>query len=155
MNSVNLIGNLTRDPELKFLPSGTAILNCNVAVSRSFKNQNGEYESDFINFKAFGKTAELIANHFSRGSKIGLTGSIQTGKYNDNDGKTVYTTDVLVNSITFVEKKEQSTQAPQTTQATNYGRQQGNNGQTNLGAYPADDPFYNSVPQINDNDLPF
>nr|DAH80636.1 MAG TPA: Single strand binding protein [Caudoviricetes sp.] len=96
MNTVNLIGNLTRDPELRFSQSGTAVASCNIAVQRRFKNQNGNYESDFINIKSFSKTAELLAEHFRKGSKLGITGNIQTGSYENQQGQKVYTTDVVV-----------------------------------------------------------
>lgn len=151
MNSVNLIGNLTKDIELRYGQTGTAFANGSIAVQRNFKNQSGEYESDFINIKAFGKTAELLANYFSKGSKIGVTGSIQTGKY-EKDGRTVYTTDVIVRDVTFVERKQASgggqgggnTNTPNRNQNASNGSYGGNN-----------DPFGGSGIQIDEDSLPF
>ncbi|HHA6402407.1 TPA: single-stranded DNA-binding protein, partial [Staphylococcus aureus] len=104
MNTVNLIGNLVADPELK--GQNNNVVNFAIAVQRLFKNkQTNEYETDFIRCVAFGKTAEIIANNFTKGNKIGITGSIQTGSYENNQGQKVFTTDIAVNNITFVERK--------------------------------------------------
>ncbi|OEK72924.1 single-stranded DNA-binding protein [Staphylococcus equorum] len=106
MNQFNGVGNLVADVELKGQNSNVA--NFRVAIQRSFKNkQTDEYETDFLTCKAFGKTAEIIANNFSKGQKIGITGSIQTGSFDGKDGKKVFTTDVVVNQVTFVERKGQ------------------------------------------------
>ena len=77
-------------------------------IQTRVKDKNtGEYGTNYINCKAFNRTAEIIAQHFAKGSKIGIEGEIDTGKY-EKDGKTVYTTDVVVRNITFVERKGQS-----------------------------------------------
>lgn len=111
MNSVNLIGRLVRDPELKYSQSGMAILKFTVAVDRKLSKDkreeaqaNNQPTADFISCTAFGKTAEVIANYHGKGSQIAVEGRIQTGSY-EKDGRTIYTTDVLVNSITFVGSK--------------------------------------------------
>ena len=107
MNQFNGVGNLVADVELKGQNSNVA--NFRVAIQRPFKNkQTNEYETDFLTCKAFGKTAEIIANNFSKGQKIAITGSIQTGSFDGKDGKKVFTTDVVVNQVTFVEKKTQN-----------------------------------------------
>lgn len=108
MNSVNLIGNLVADPELK--GQNNNVVNFRVAVQRQFKNkQTNEYETDFINCVAFGRTAEIVSDNFTKGNKLGVTGSIQTGSYENKEGQKVFTTDVIVNNITFVESKKQKT----------------------------------------------
>ncbi|WP_278925324.1 single-stranded DNA-binding protein [Staphylococcus auricularis] len=108
MNSVNLIGNLVADPELK--GQNNNVVNFRVAVQRQFKNkQTNEYETDFINCVAFGRTAEIVSDNFTKGNKLGITGSIQTGSYENKQGQKVFTTDVIVNNITFVESKKQKT----------------------------------------------
>lgn len=140
MNSINLIGNLTRDFDLKYPKSGTAYVTGGIAVQRKFKNQSGEYESDFINLKAFGKTAEMLANHFSKGSKIGISGSLQTGSYENQQGQRVFTSDVMVEQVTFVERKNNS----QGNYQQNQNRPQANN-----------DPFGGSSVDISDDSLPF
>ena len=146
MNTVNLIGNLTRDPELRYSKSGTAIASCNIAVQRRFKNQNGEYESDFINIKAFSKTAELLAEHFRKGSKLGITGNIQTGSYENQQGQKVYTTDVVVEIITFVERKNSD--------SSGFNSNQSNYSQNNQSPSKSSSFSGNSI-DILDDDLPF
>ena len=148
MNSINLIGNLTKDFDLKYSQSGTAFANGSVAVQRRFKNQQGEYETDFINLKAFGKTAENLANYFSKGSKIGISGSLQTGSYENKEGQRVYTTDVVIEQFTFVESRGANT-GGQTQRATN-------NTQANQsGANQTRDPFAGSSIDVVDDMLPF
>lgn len=106
MNNFNGVGNLVADIELKGQNSNVASFR--VAIQRPFKNkQTDEYETDFLTCKAFGKTAEIIANNFAKGQKIGITGSIQTGSFDGKDGKKVFTTDVVVNQVTFIERKGQ------------------------------------------------
>ncbi|MFR4285590.1 MAG: single-stranded DNA-binding protein [Enterococcus italicus] len=146
MNTVNLIGNLTRDPELRYSHSGTAIASCNIAVQRRFKNQNGEYESDFINIKAFSKTAELLAEHFRKGSKLGITGNIQTGSYENQQGQKVYTTDVVVENLTFVERKNSD--------SSGFNSNQSNYSQNNQSPSKSSS-FSKSSIDISDDDLPF
>lgn len=105
MNKVNLVGRITKDIEIRTTEKGKQIISFTVAVKRSTKKENGEYETDFITCKAFEKRAEIISEHFKKGSKIGITGRIQTGSY-EKDGKKIYTTDVIVEEIDFIEKKE-------------------------------------------------
>jgi len=162
MNQINLIGNLTADVELKHSQGGTAYVNFNIGVQRPYKDkQTGEYQSDFPRCKAFNKTAEVIAEHFSKGSKIGLTGTLQTGQYDDKDGKTTFTTDVMVNQVTFVERKGQSNdQSQQRGQNDSYrqaygGQTKGQNAQQQKPSY-AENPFKEDGPvDISDDDLPF
>ncbi|MER2047283.1 MAG: single-stranded DNA-binding protein [Solibacillus sp.] len=106
MNTVNLIGRLTKDPELKYTPSGMAICKFTVAVNRDFTNQSGEREADFINCTAFKKTAENLSNYQTKGSQIGVVGRIQTGSFEGQDGKRVFTTDVIVDRVEFLGSKQ-------------------------------------------------
>ena len=148
MNSINLIGNLTKDFDLKYSQSGTAFANGSVAVQRRFKNQKGEYETDFINLKSFGKTAENLANYFSKGSKIGISGSLQTGSYENKEGQRVYTTDVVIEQFTFVESRGANTGGQ--VQRTN------NNTRANQSsANQTRDPFAGSSIDDIDDMLPF
>lgn len=105
MNNVILIGRLTKDPELKYANNGTEIARFTVAVDRRYKKEE-EKTADFINCLAFGKTAEIIEKWFSKGNKIAITGRIQTGSYENKEGQKVYTTDVIVESVEFVESKK-------------------------------------------------
>ncbi|ASN69082.1 hypothetical protein 3S9_42 [uncultured Caudovirales phage] len=139
MNTVNLIGNIVANPELKGQNSN--VVNFRIAVQRQFKSkQTNEYETDFINCVAFGKTAEIISNNFTKGNKIGVTGSIQTGSYENKQGQKVFTTDVTVNNVTFIERKKNN-------QSNNQPQQQ--SGQAQSG----NNPFGNGADDIPD--LPF
>lgn len=112
MNSVNLLGRLVRDVELKYTQSGKAVAKITVAVDRDNKKklqEQGQPTADFISCVAWGKTAELIGTYFGKGSRIGVTGRLQTGSYTKQDGTKVYTTDVLVDKITFVDKSNSGT----------------------------------------------
>ena len=107
MNKVQLVGRLTRDPEIRYSQGEnvTATARFSVAVNRRFKNAEGNYDADFINCVAFGKSAEFVEKYFKKGMAIGLTGRIQTGNYTNKDGQKVYTTDVVVEETEFVESK--------------------------------------------------
>ena len=107
MNKVQLVGRLTRDPEIRYSQgeNATATARFSVAVNRRFKNAEGNYDADFINCVAFGKSAEFVEKYFKKGMAIGLTGRIQTGNYTNKDGQKVYTTDVIVEETEFVESK--------------------------------------------------
>lgn len=110
MNKCTLVGRLTKDPEIRYSQgeNATATARFSVAVSRRFKNAEGNYDADFINCVAFGKTAEFLEKYFKKGMAIGLTGHIQTGSYTNKDGQKVYTTDVIVEEAEFVESKNAS-----------------------------------------------
>ena len=107
MNKCTLVGRLTRDPEIRYSQgeNATATARFSVAVNRRFKNSEGNYDADFINCVAFGKSAEFVEKYFKKGMAIGLTGRIQTGSYTNKDGQKVYTTDVVVEETEFVESK--------------------------------------------------
>lgn len=136
MNNVSLIGRLTADPELRRTQSGLATTRFTVAVDRRFAKQGEEKQTDFINIVAWRQTAEFICKYFTKGQRIALTGSIQTGSYTANDGSKRYTFDVVADSVEFTEKKQQN---------GNYG----NN--SNININPADD--FAAIPA--DEDLPF
>ena len=111
MNKVIIIGRFTRDPEIKYSTgeNATATARFSLAVNRRFKNKEGNYDADFINCVAFGKTAEFIEKYFTKGMAIGITGRIQTGSYTNKEGQKVYTTDVVVEETEFVESKNKGT----------------------------------------------
>ena len=101
MNTVSLAGRLTSDPRTKMTSSDLMIASFTLAVDRKGKDKG----ADFIPCKAFGKTAETIAQYVKKGSTIGITGRIQTGSYDAKDGTKRYTTDVMVNEFYFLESK--------------------------------------------------
>ena len=107
MNKVCLVGRLTANAELRYTQGNTAYTRFNLAVNRSFANENGEREADFISCIAWRKTAELINKYFEKGSQIGIEGRIQTGNYKNEKGDTIYTTDIIVENITFLDSKQQ------------------------------------------------
>ena len=111
MNKVIIIGRFTRDPEIKYSTgeNATATARFSLAVNRRFKNKEGNYDADFINCVAFGKTAEFIEKYFTKGMAIGITGRIQTGSYINNEGQKVYKTEVVVEETEFVESKNKGT----------------------------------------------
>ncbi|MCH1625186.1 single-stranded DNA-binding protein [Fredinandcohnia quinoae] len=102
INQVILVGRLTRDPELRYTQDGQAVANVTLAVSRNFKNAGGEFDADFVNCTLWRKTAENTANYCRKGSILGVTGRIQTRNYQNNDGKRVYVTEVLADSVKFM-----------------------------------------------------
>lgn len=103
MNKVILIGRLTKDPDTKNTANGTTVTKFTLAVDRRFKDANGQRQTDFISCLAWRQVATFISSYFRKGSKIAITGSIQTRNYDDNDGKKVYVTEVVVDEAEFVE----------------------------------------------------
>ena len=112
MNSVNLMGRLTRDPEARTTQSGQSVASFTLAVDRITKGPKGERDADFINCVAFGKTAEVVCTYVSKGQRLIVQGRIQTGNYIDKNGNKHYTTNVACSNVEFVEKKERHDQSP-------------------------------------------
>ena len=113
MNKVILTGRLTRDPEVRYSNSGEkplAVARYSLAVDRRFKSENGP-DADFISCVALGNNGEFAEKYLKKGMKIGVEGRIQTGKYENNEGQTIYTTEVLVEAQEFCEKKEGNREA--------------------------------------------
>ena len=117
MNKVIEIGRLVREPEIRYSQgaSSTCIARYTLAVDRKFK-QEGQPTADFINCIAFGKLGEFAEKYLHKGTKIAVTGRIQTGSYKNKDGNTVYTTDIVVEEQEFCESKSQSNSQPQPAQ---------------------------------------
>ncbi|MBO7452728.1 MAG: single-stranded DNA-binding protein [Clostridiales bacterium] len=103
MNKVILIGRLAKDPEVRNTSNQTAVCSFTIAVDRRFKDGNGQRQADFINCVAWRQTATFIGNYFRKGSKIAVTGSIQTRTYDDNQGQKRYVTEVVVDEAEFCE----------------------------------------------------
>lgn len=107
MNKVILIGRLTRDPELKTTNTNLPYVQFTIAVDRNYQNKNGERQADFINCIAWRATADLIGRYIHKGNLIGVEGQIQTNSYDDpNTGMRRTSTNVLVENIQFLEKKQ-------------------------------------------------
>lgn len=164
INRVVLVGRLTRDPELRYTPNGVAVTSFTLAVNRTFSNQQGEREADFINCIVWRKQAENVANYLRKGSLAGVEGRIQTRNYENNEGRRVYVTEVVCDSVQFLEPRSAAANqgnnqfygAPQGGGGFNeppMPSQQPNRNQSNFN----DDPFGGgSEPiDISDDDLPF
>jgi single-strand DNA-binding protein len=149
MNNVNVIGRFTKNPELKYTPNGKPVVSGTLAVQRSFKNPNGEYDADFIPVVIWGKIGETIANKLQKGDRIGGTGRIQTRNFEGQDGKRVYITEVVIDNVTMIDWGAGSNDGGQSRQ------QNQNQGNQNQGR-SYDDPFAgNGQIDIKDDDLPF
>jgi single-strand DNA-binding protein len=131
MNRVVLVGRLTKDPELKYTPNGVATASFTLAVNRSFTNSSGEREADFINCQVWRKPAENVANYLKKGSLAGVDGRIQTRNFEGQDGKRVYMTEVVAESVQFLEPK--NNQSGNQGQSQNNNQQQRQNDQSNIG----------------------
>lgn len=166
LNRAILTGRLTRDPELRYTTSGTAIVQTTIAVDRQFKNQQGEREADFINLVIWRKAAENFANFTHKGSLIGIDGRIQTRAYENKQGRQVYATEINVDSFSLLEPRQDnnqqsnnnySTQAPSNNarNATPNSPQQNQNARSNYGNQNND--FGNGGQSIDlaDDELPF
>ena len=108
MNKVILMGRLTKDIEMRQTPNGVSLVRFSIAVTRRFKNSNGEYDADFINCIAWRKTGEFIARYFQKGSMIAVVGSIQSRSWDGNDGKKQYATEVIVDEAYFTGSKSEN-----------------------------------------------
>lgn len=127
MNSVHIIGNITRDVELTYAQSGTAIGKIGVAVNKQVKNAQGGYDSKpvFIDVTAFGKTAETLNQYFRKGSKIGIDGELNFEQWEDQSGQKRSKLSVIMNRLHFIDKKDDSQQGSQQQQPQQqYGQQQ-------------------------------
>lgn len=150
MNNISLTGNSVRDVTLRYTNEGKAIGTSAIAVRRKFKNQKGEYEADFINFKAFGKTAELMADYVRKGDRFGISGTLQIDQVDKPDGTRSYYTNVLVNDFDFPEKTRQGDAAAPAPRSQQTQQQRPNDYQ----APPSEgDPFAGEG--LTDDDLPF
>lgn len=108
MNKVNLIGRLTKDPDVKLAASGLSVARYTLAVDRRYKKDGDADGTDFITCITFGKNAEFAERYLHKGMKIAVFGHIQTGSYTNKDNQKVYTTDVVVEEHEFCESKGQA-----------------------------------------------
>ena len=106
MNTVQIIGRLTKDVDLRFTANGDAVGTFTLAVNRNFTNQQGEREADFINCVIWKKAAENLANFTHKGSQIGIHGRLQTRNYENSQGQKVYVTEVIVKEFDLLDPKQ-------------------------------------------------
>ncbi|MDG4944624.1 single-stranded DNA-binding protein (plasmid) [Staphylococcus chromogenes] len=127
LNRAVLVGRLTKDPEFRTTPSGVDVSTFTLAVNRNFKNKDGEQQADFINCVVFRKQAENVKNFLSKGSLAGVDGRMQSRSYENKEGQRVYVTEVVCDSVQFLEPKNNNQQ-----------NNQQQNGQTQTGNNPFD-----------------
>ncbi|WP_099158987.1 single-stranded DNA-binding protein [Virgibacillus ndiopensis] len=153
LNRVVLVGRLTKDPDLRYTPNGVAVANFTLAVNRPFSNQQGNREADFINCVVWRRPAENLANYMSKGSMVGVDGRVQTRTFEGQDGKTVYVTEIVADSVQFLETKGSSQNKSQGSS----GFQPNQNQNQNRPIQNEEDPFKNNGQpiDISDDDLPF
>lgn len=177
INNSTLVGRLTKNLDLKYTGSGIAVVSFILAVERPFKNSQGERETDFINCVAWRGTAEALADFAVQGSLIGVTGSIQTRNYQNNEGRTIYITELLTDNFQMLEPKSvtdsRRNQAAGGQASNNYNNRQNNYSKSNQAqesktgrtgenpfaniSYDNENPFESNddVTDISDDDLPF
>lgn len=169
INRVVLVGRLTKEPEFRVTPSGVQVATFTLAINRTFTNQNGERQADFINCVVFRTPAENVNKYLNKGNLAGVEGRIQTRNYENNEGKRVYVTEVVCDSVQFLEPKSNNqqqshNQPPQYNQQQGYQQQnyqQPNNYQqpqnNQYQAPQQHNPFTNANGPIDikDDDLPF
>ncbi|TDF94365.1 single-stranded DNA-binding protein [Paenibacillus piri] len=152
LNRVILIGRLTRDPELRYTPSGVAVTTFTLAVDRPFVNQQREREADFINIVTWRQLAETCANYLRKGRLAAVEGRIQVRNYDNNEGRRVYVTEVIADNVRFLESPNSGGASREEGMGGGGGQQRNNNG-------PRDnqDPFQDDGRpiDISDDDLPF
>ena len=168
INNTTLVGRLTKNPELRYTGSGTAVANFTLAVERNYKNAQGERETDFINCVIWRDPAETLNNFAVKGSLIGVTGNIETRNYQNNEGKTVYVTEINANNFQMLEPKSvnderraqsggRQNQQPSQQQSQQQNKNPFANVDFDSVDFNSNDPFANNpdVIDIGDDDLPF
>ena len=135
MNKVFLIGRLTREPELRYTDNNVAVVGFTLALNRDYKNQDGEYDADYINIVAWKNQAENVGKYLSRGSLCAVDGRLQTRSYETENGQRRYITEVVANNVQFLDSKKKENDKPS----------------------EENNPFaeFGEQIEINPNDLPF
>lgn len=159
MNKVILVGRLTRDPEVRTMPTGNTVASFTLAINRNFKNKEGNIDADFINVSVFGRQAENVGKYVTKGSQLGVDGRIQTRSYDAQDGTKRYVTEVIAESVEFMSSsRREDSGAPvnayvDTTSSVYIDQPSPETGVD----ISTEDPFKNfgSEVALSDDDLPF
>lgn len=151
MNKVFLIGNLTRDPEMRSTQSGVAVCNFSIAVNRRFKNANGEQETDYLNVIAWRQLAELCGKYLAKWRKVAVTGSIQTRTYEAKDGSKRTAWDIVADEVEFLTPQNQQSGKPSAPGA--YTTAASKDSGTAYAPKPHND--FGGFTQADDEELPF
>lgn len=138
LNRTILVGRLTKDPEFRTTQSGVEVATFTLAVNRNYKNKNGEQQADFINCIVFRKQAENVNNYLNKGNLAGVDGRLQSRSYENQEGRRIFVTEVICDSVQFLEPKSNG-------QSNSQPKQQQRQAQ--------DNPFDNS--DFDDSSLPF
>lgn len=174
INRVVLVGRLTKDPNYRQTPTNVSVASFTLAVNRTFTGSNGERQADFINCVVFNKQADNVSRFVHKGSLVGIEGRIQTRNYDNPQGQRVYVTEVVCDSVQFLEPKNSNNQAAQANYGNNTFSGQGpmpNNDFSDFGndfnsskndfsapadpyAAPVDNGFNKGI-DLSDDDLPF
>lgn len=151
MNKAFLIGNLTKDPEMRSTQSGVAVCNFSIAVNRRFKNANGQQETDYLNIIAWRQLAELCSKYLAKGRKVAVAGSIQTRTYEAKDGSKRTTWDIVADEVEFLttQNQQSSTQSAPGAYTTAASKDSG----TAYAPQPHND--FGGFTQVDDEELPF
>lgn len=162
INRTVLVGRLTADPQYRVTPSGVQVATFTLAVNRTFTNQQGEREADYINCVVFRKTAENVNQYLSKGKLAGVDGRLQSRSYDNKEGQKVYVTEVVCDNVHFLEPKDSQNGSNSYQNGTSY--QKGNNytqnnqnvqqGQ-NKAKYDQQNNPFNNGSGFDDTDLPF
>ncbi|MCD8872747.1 single-stranded DNA-binding protein [Mammaliicoccus sciuri] len=162
INSVTLVGRLTKNPEIRTTPSGVEVATFTLAVNRTFTNQQGERDCDFINCVVFRKTAESVNQYLSKGKLAGVDGRLQSRSYDNKEGQRVFVTEVVCDNVQFLEPKDSQNGSNSYQNGTSY--QKGNNytqnnqnvqQRQNKAKYDQQNNPFNNGSDFNDDDLPF
>jgi single-strand DNA-binding protein len=157
LNRVILIGRLTKDPELRYTPSGVAVTQFTLAVDRPFTSQGGEREADFIPIVTWRQLAETCANYLRKGRLTAVEGRIQVRNYENNEGKRVYVTEIVADNVRFLESNRDSGNGGGMREESPFGGGNSNSGRGNNNSRNNQDPFSDDGKpiDISDDDLPF
>lgn len=157
INRVVLVGRLTKDPEIRTSKSGIAITTFTLAVNRTYTNAQGEREADFINVVTFRKQAENVEKYLSKGKLAGVDGRIQSRNFENDEGRKVFITEVVADSVQFLESKNNPNKGQQNNMNSQMyqGNQQSGLSQGNHSKPNGDNPFAKAPIDVSDDELPF
>lgn len=148
LNRTILVGRLTRDPDIRVSQNDVTVANFTLAVNRPFTDANGERGADFINIVVFRKQAENVQKYVKKGNLVGIDGRLQSRSYENKEGQRVYVTEVVADSVQFLEYNKDKQETQNTGYAQQYGQSNAQRGQREANPYTSD-------VDISDQDLPF
>lgn len=159
LNSVTMVGRLSREPEIRTTNGDVPVLNCAIAIDRPNRNQDGERSADFFNFTAWRNTANFIGQYFHKGDMIGITGRLQMDQYTDREGNARTSPTIIVDNASFVAPRVQRDENQQSNGSNQGGYRQNNgyqqNSYGNQQRQQGPGHYMNSAPMPGDEGLPF